>query len=365
MSRLHDQERDEELYEPFPERRRRKKGNAVAKVLAVMLVLGLAAAAAGFVMWQRQVDPPGEPGAEVSVTVPQGASGTRIAALLEQAGVIADARFFRLYLRLNGGAAFKPGDYVLRKNDSFAALTSTLEKGPLIVYQRVTVQEGLVLGQILDRLAQLPDRSRAEFERLMNSGQIRSNFQPAGTASLEGFLYPETYQFEAKDDEAAVLNRLVAQFDSVAAQLDVENKAAARNLTPYQVFVLASLIERETRFDEERPQVARVIYNRLQRGMPLQIDATVIYALGESGTKTRVLLRDLEVDSPYNTYKVRGLPPGPISNFGRASLEAALNPADGPWLYYVVTEKDGRHSFATTGAEHQANIRKAERNGVR
>ena len=151
----------------------------------------------------------------------------------------------------------------------------------------------------------------------------------------------------------------------MAAQLDIENRAAERNITPYEAFIVASLIERETRFDEERPQIARVIYNRLQRKMPLQIDATVIYALGESGTKTRVLLKDLEVDSPYNTYKIPGLPPTPISNFGRASLEAALNPADGPWLFYVVTEKDGRHSFATTGAEHQANIRKAERNGVR
>ena len=362
MTQLHDQE---EVYEPFPERRPKRRGGGFLKFLAVLAVLGLAAVLAGFLFWQRQVDPPGDPGEEVAVSVPQGASGQAIANLLEEAGVISDATYFRLYLRINGGAAFKPGDYLLKKNDSFEALKSTLEKGPVIVYQRVTVQEGLVLDQILDRLATLPDRSRDEFAALINGGQIRSNFQPAEITSLEGFLFPETYQFESKDDEAAVVNRLVAQFDSVAAQLDVEGKAAARNLTPFEAFIVASLIERETRFDEERPQIARVIYNRLQKRMPLQIDATVIYALGESGTKTRVLLKDLEVDHPYNTYKIPGLPPGPISNFGRASLEAALNPADGPWLFYVVTEKDGRHSFATTGAEHQANIRKAERNGVR
>lgn len=356
---------DEDAYEPFPERRPKRRGSALMKVLVAMVVLALAAAAAGFIFWQRQVDPPGDPGEEVAITVPQGASGVAIANLLEKAGVISDARYFRLFLRLEGGAAFKPGDYLLRKNDSFESITNTLEKGPVVVYQRVTVQEGLVLSQILDRLATLPNRSRDEFARLIESGQVRSNFQPQNVTLLEGFLFPETYQFETKEDELAVLNRLIAQFDSVAAQLDIENKASARNLTPYEAFIVASLIERETRFDEERPRIARVIYNRLKQGMPLQIDATVIYALGESGTKTRVLLKDLEVDSPYNTYKIRGLPPTPISNFGRASLEAALNPADGPELFYVVTEKDGRHSFATTGAEHQANIRKAERNGVR
>ena len=361
MSQLHDQE----VYEEFPDRPAKRRGRGFLKFLAVLAILGIAAAGAAFIFWQRQIDPPGSPGEEIAVSVPRGASGAAIANLLEEAGVISDSRFYRLYLRVNGGAAFKPGDYLLRKNDSFASLTSTLEEGPVIVYQRVTVQEGLVIDQILDRLATLPDRSRDVFKQHIESGALRSNFQPDNVTFLEGFLFPETYQFEAKDDELAILNHLVAQFDSVAAQLDVETKAAARNITPYEAFIVASLIERETRFDDERPRIARVIYNRLQRGMPLQIDATVIYALGESGTKTRVLLKDLEVDSPYNTYKIRALPPTPISNFGRASLEAALNPADGPELFYVVTEKDGRHSFASTGAEHQANIRKAERNGVR
>jgi UPF0755 protein len=137
-------------------------------------------------------------------------------------------------------------------------------------------------------------------------------------------------------------------------------------ISPYEAIIVASLIERETRFDDERAKVAQVIYNRLERGMKLQVDATVIYAMGRTGERNiRVLFKDLEVDSPYNTYKVTGLPPTPIAAPGRASLEAALNPEQGNLLFYVVTEESGRHSFAADSAGHAANIRKAEAAGVR
>jgi UPF0755 protein len=178
-------------------------------------------------------------------------------------------------------------------------------------------------------------------------------------------MLPETYNVEPDDDESEILARMVGDFDKLATDLGYADAATKVGISPYEALVVASLVERETRIDDERAKVAQVIYNRLRRGMRLQIDATVVYALGRSGTDTRVLLKDLEIDSPYNTYRNAGLPPTPIAAPGAESLRAALNPEAGPWLFYVVTEADGRHSFAVTGAEHQANIRKAEQNGVR
>ena len=159
---------------------------------------------------------------------------------------------------------------------------------------------------------------------------------------------------------------MVQSFDAVAEQAGIPDAQAKVGISPYEAIVVASLIERETRFDDERPKVAQVIYNRLRKRMPLGIDASIIYALGKSADKdVRVLFKDLEINSPYNTYKNVGLPPTPIAAPGRASLEAALNPEPSDFLFYVVTEPSGRHSFAKTGAEHQANIRKAEAAGVR
>jgi UPF0755 protein len=222
------------------------------------------------------------------------------------------------------------------------------------------------LPQIAERVGKLPGRSGDRFLELAKSGTITSSLLPQGSTNLEGLLLPETYNLEPKDDEEAILRRMVESFEKTARDLGIDQAQSKVGISPYQAIVVASLIERETRFDEERPRVASVIYNRLKRGQLLQVDATVIYALGRTGERNiRVLFKDLEVNSPYNTYKVKGLPPTPIAAPGRASIEAALNPDTTPFLFYVVTETDGRHSFATTSAEHTANIRKAERNGVR
>jgi UPF0755 protein len=241
-----------------------------------------------------------------------------------------------------------------------------LSKGPELKFERLTVREGLVLGQIGDAVAELEGRSKEAFLAALESGSIRSKYQPAGVTKLEGLLLPETYNVEPKDDEAAIATRMVASMDAEADQLGYAEAPAKVGISPYEALIVASLVERETRFDDERAKVAGVIYNRLRRGEPLGIDASIIYALGKSDQRdVRVLLKDLEIDSPYNTYRRKGLPPTPIAAPGRASLEAALNPEKTDFLFYVVTEKDGRHTFAKTLAEHNANIRKAEANGVR
>lgn len=354
-------------YERFPEER--KKRGCLGKLLIVavlLLVLALAGGGLAYTSYQRQVDPPGPPGEEVVLTVPMGSSSQRIGALLEDNGVITSANIFRYYIRLNGGGPFQAGEYTLNKNMSMGEAIDVLEKGPQLEFESLTVPEGLVLRQIADQVAKLEGRSAETFMSAVESGSVRSKYQPDNVTTLEGLLLPETYNVEPKDDEAVLLNRMVSSFDAVADEVGIADAQAKVGVSPYEAIIIASLIERETRFDEERAEVAQVIYNRLAKKMKLQVDATVIYALGKTGERNvRVLFKDLEVKSPYNTYQVAGLPPTPIAAPGRASLEAALNPTKGNLFFYVVTDPSGRHSFAETGAQHSANIRKAEAAGVR
>ena len=352
--------------EPFP---REKRGGCLTKLfglVAVLLVLGLIGGGLAFITYQRQVDPAGPPGEPVKLTIPLGSSTQAIGKLLDAEGVITSASVFRYYIRIEGGGPFQAGEYTFAKNMSMGEAVDVLQKGPELEFQRLTVPEGLVLGQIADQVAELEGRSREAFLAAVETSGIRSKYQPESVTKLEGMLLPETYNVEPKDDEKALLERMVSSMDAVADELGYADAQAKVGVSPYEAIIVASLIERETRFDDERAKVAQVIYNRLRRGMQLQVDATVIYALGRTGERNiRVLYKDLEVDSPYNTYKVKGLPPTPIAAPGRASLEAALNPEAGDFLFYVVTEASGRHSFARTGAEHAANIRKAEAAGVR
>lgn len=367
MTNLHDADEDRHVYEPFPEpRRSRGVLGKVFIVLALLVVVGLLGAGLTYVRYQRQVDPPGPPGAELKVTIPMGSSTQRIGRLLAAEGVITSAKVFRYYIRINGGGPFQAGEYTLNRNMSMGEAIAKLEDGPDLKFERLTVREGLVLSQIAASVADLEGRSAEKFMAAVDSGTVRSKFQPPEVSKLEGLLLPETYSVEPKDDEAAILKRMVESFDAVAERAGVADAQSKVGVSPYQAIIVASLVERETRFDDERAKVAQVIYNRLKKGMPLQVDATVIYALGKSAdSDVRVLFKDLEIDSPYNTYKVKGLPPTPIAAPGEASLEAALNPDAGDFLFYVVTETSGRHSFARTGAEHAANIRKAEAAGVR
>lgn len=352
-------------YEPFPKERKPRRGHPVlAAFTGLFLVLLIGLGVVGW-MYQRNVNPPGPPGDEVELTIPLGSSTQRIGTLLDRAGVISSDRVFRVYARIKGLGGFQAGQYTFRENSSMDEAVAVLRKGPEIEYERLTVPEGLTLPQVADQIGKLDGRSADAFLAAASSGKVRSRYQPPAVTSLEGLLLPETYNVEPKDDEAAILKRMVDAFDDTAQGLGFEGAQAKVGVSTYEAMIVASLVERETRIDDERPKVAQVIYNRLRKGMRLQIDATVVYALGKSGQDTRVLLEDLKVDSPYNTYLRGGLPPTPIAAPGEESLRAAMNPEAGPWLYYVVTERDGRHSFATTLAEHNANIRKAEAAGLR
>jgi UPF0755 protein len=343
---------DDDYVELPPESSRGRR--VLIVVLAVVVVLAVAAAAVG--LWvQRQLDPPGPAGEPQTITVPEGSTSDDIGKLLADEGVISSELVWGWYLRINGGGPFQAGDYELGDNSAIADVIDILEEGPAPIEERsFTIPEGLTVPEILARLAD-PDGlgfDLATMQQLLDSGQIRWQGQPPDQPSSEGILFPETYRIEAEADEKAVLLLLVAQLDKVMTELDVASAQERFNLTPYEVLVVASLIEEETKVDEERPQVARVIYNRLSQGIPLGIDATSRYEAELAGRDREDI--DFESDSPYNTRRIAGLPPTPIAAPGRASIQAALNPADGPWIYYVLEDADGHHFFTDSDSEFLA-----------
>jgi len=346
-------------YEEFPEPRRRRW---VLGVILVLLLSLLASAGFGARWVERQIHPGGPLGAEVVVTIPPGSSTARIGDLLQRKGVVADGRVFRWYVKLLGRGPFEAGDFTFRRRSDLKRVVDVLERGPDVRRDRITIPEGLTLDQIAARVGRLPGRSAEKFKEVAGSGSVRSQLQPAGTTNLEGLLYPDTYYVADGDDEAKILGRMVARFDQVAGELGYVGAPQAVGRSPYEAVIVASMVEREAKAAEDRPKVARVIYNRLQRDMLLQVDATLIYGLG--GDKPRLLNTDLESDSPYNTYRRKGLPPTPIASPGRAALQAALAPEPGAWLFYVLADRDGRHAFAVTDAEFERLRRQAQAKGL-
>ena len=337
----------------------------MSRGLRIVLILATAFivfAGAGVVWFQRQVNPPGRPGVPISVTIPEGSSSASIAAILDQRGVISSARIFKIYLKLHPAAGLEAGKYTLHAKESFGDVVSQLKAGPKTTFSRLTIPEGYTLKQIAAKVGQLPGKSADAFLAAAASGTITSEFQPPGVTSLEGLAFPDTYFVEAKDTEAAILAKMVNNFDTVAAEEGLS--AGAEGHTAYETLTIASLVESEGKVPDDRPKIARVIDNRLANGMPLQVDATVIYARGGRRPNGRVLYSDLKIQSPYNTYVIKGLPPTPISASGRAAIHAALHPTAGPWLYYVKYQADGSHKFSTTLAEQNAAIADAKRRGV-
>jgi UPF0755 protein len=223
----------------------------------------------------------------------------------------------------------------------------------------LTIPEGFTVAQIVDRLVATHRFSKAEIVKALSSPDLDVPFRPKGLRTLEGLLFPQTYRIDKEDTPVTVLQQMLDQLQSVTSRYDL--RAAPRHFTPYQILTVASIIEREAKVARDRPKIARVVYNRLAAHQRLQVDATVQYALG---TSRRLSGKDLTVDSPYNTYVHEGLPPTPIASPGEDSIRAALRPATGPWLYYVLISKDGRHAF-TDDADQFARLKEeARRKGL-
>lgn len=287
-------------------------------------------------------------GQVIRLDVPKGSSVKEVGRLLAKEGLIRNSNSFVWYVYLTGKVrAVKAGRYQLTAGMPFAKIFSELQQGRP-VYHRVTIPEGLTQKEITELLAKRGLIDKERFEALLADRDFLytylAEFRPR---SGEGFLFPDTYDFADEASEEEILGVFFRRF------LQIWNEIApARtvgNLTPMQVVTLASIVEREAKKEEERPIIAAVFLNRLRLGYPLQSCATVMYALGER--KTRLLYKDLQIESPYNTYLYRGLPPGPIANPGKASLMAALRPAETDYLYFVA-RPDGTHSFSRTYREH-------------
>lgn len=293
-----------------------------------------------------------EPQQNVTVTITKGMSGNQIGNLLQNKRVIKNALVFRVLIRKQGVESdFKPGDYNLKTNMDYDEVIKTLIAGPPITYVDVTFPEGWTAKKIANRIGSTTRVNKDDYLDIISSGQIGLAYpfltnNGAPTKNLEGYLYPQTYRVEKDTTPDELVIMQLSEFQKQTASLNWDN-ARLLGKTPYQIMIIASLIERETRVKSERPIVASVIYNRLKKNMRLQIDATVQYALPE--WKERLSYDDLKVESPYNTYKYAGLPPGPICNPGYSSIEAALNPTTTDYLYYVLgKDNTGSHVFAKT-----------------
>jgi UPF0755 protein len=342
-------------------RRRRRRRFAVLAVLAVLtlpLVLGVA-------WFYFQVNPRGGPGAAVTVVVEADWGTGEVAHALADAGVIDSTTAFQIWASVTGAAPFAPGSYAMRENLGVRRAVNALEVGPpveIAADQTLLLPPGLTLGQIAERVGQLPGRSRDTFLQVATSGAIRSKYMPPNVVSVEGFLFPDTYRIGAFEDEGSIAQKLVARFDQIADRVGLLGSAATNGLTPYQTVVAASLIQTEAKVAEDAPLISAVIRNRLRDGMPLQIDSTLCYAKG--GCPPVPTNADKQIDSPFNTYRVSGLPPTPIASVTEANLRAAMAPANVTYKYYVLIDASGRHKFANTLAEHDANVREARAKGL-
>jgi len=308
-----------------------------------------------------QLDPPGEPGIAVNIEIPQGASADDIARILADNDVVANATVFRYYLRFKNASDFQAGIYTFQVNSSAWDVKENLLAGPMEIPDDrffVTIPEGLTLIEMQETLLdQLPDFNPEELKQAINNSDTPSSLGISLSFIKEGIFFPDTYDVDESSlgNEESLLQRMSSQFDIVAEETGLINPPSNLGVSPYEVLIIASLIEEEAALEEERAKIARVIYNRLERSIPLGIDATIVYALGGDRELT---LSDLAVDSPYNTRLVLGLPPTPISAPGRASIEAALQPAQGDWLYYVRTDESGvgSHTFAVTQEDFNAAV---------
>ena len=327
------------------------------KLFGFVVVLLLAAGAAAALMYRRLHDPyRGFQGTEQFVEIPQGAGSRTIGDRLVEAGVIRDVSTYRVALYLTGeGRRLKAGDYRFARAMTPLEVIDKLARGDVYVIS-VTFPEGLTAAEMAKIFEANGLGPASAFTDAAKDASPIREIDPAAT-DLEGYLFPETYALSRHTDAAKLVRLMVARFEHVFTA-DLRQAAAARRLSIRQAVTLASIVEKETARPDERPRVAAVYSTRLRIGMPLQCDPTVIYALQRARRYDGNLHHDdLAFDSPYNTYRYPGLPPGPIASPGRASLEAAVHPADADYLYFV-SRNDGSHEFARTLDEHNRNVQK-------
>lgn len=368
-------------------RRSRWPFKVTVYTLGVMAITAILVA--GGVGWWyiHEINPEGDPAPAVNFTVNPGETTETLSERLEILGLIENAGVFEWYVERNGGLELTPGYYRLRPRDHMGNIMAVLRTPPTETYTSVTFPEGYTLDKMANRLAEKSPRFLvSDFLKASTSGEIRSDFlaQPAEITSLEGLLFPDTYQVSNGESVDQVIGRMLTLMERVGRQENIVEKGYEQQLSAYQVLIVASLVEREAKTEDDRPLIARVILNRLQlkdregnpAPMPLQIDAALRYQQDPNLPYTVLKA----IDSPYNTYLHVGLPPTPIATPGRASIKAVLNPAPNPpeggalckdlpqeqckYIFYVIADEEGNHAFSVTLDQHEANIQKAREAGV-
>ena len=303
----------------------------------------------------------------IQISIKSGASASDISSQLASEGVISSQLAFELYLRNeNLTDKLRAGDYEIPNNLEFSEITTILLKGPPLKTYTITIPEGLWISETL---LSISSQTGFDYDLLKNSllsGQVKSKNvylnDPSELYNWEGLLYPNTYQIDVESNGEEILQIMVDELESVTERLMNEYDLPSWLSSYNELFTVASLVEAESKLQEDRPLVSSVVKNRLNDNMLIQIDATVLYALQKR--KSQVLLVDLQIDSPYNTYKYLGLPPTPISGFGERSLKAVLETPENDYLYYLLTDKNGKMSFTNDYTDFINMKNKAKEEGV-
>ncbi|MFC4320882.1 endolytic transglycosylase MltG [Litchfieldia salsa] len=341
----------------------------IVLIIFIVILLTISGIVGGGYLYIKSALEPVDPNSnkEVEVEIPIGSSPRAIANILEEQGIVKDAKVFRYYTKFRNESGFQAGEYTLTPSMTFTEIISNLKTGKImedIVFQ-ITIPEGKQITQIAKIIAEKTEFTEEEIMTKLTDqeyiAQLMALYPSLLTNEilhenvmypLEGYLFPATYPFyKTNPTLEEIIEPMIAQTDKVIG--DVQGEMAFREFTPHTLLTMASLIEEEATAQVDRDKISAVFYNRMKIDMPLQTDPTVLYALGEH--KDRVLYKDLEVDHPYNTYRNKGLTPGPIANAGATSIKAALNPADITSLYFLAA-KDGTVHYSDTLDEHNQKV---------
>jgi UPF0755 protein len=335
----------------------RRRRRILALVGGALLVIVLA-----FTLWyELEANALGPPGKQVVVTVSQGESSGAVIDTLSQKGVIGSSLAFRVSDFFHGTPTVLPGSYAMHQNQSFSEVRALLAAGPNIY--PVDVRPGYTLSEVAEQVSTAPGHTPASFEKAASSGAVHSVFSPPGSNDLEGMLGTGEYLILPGETDQTIVQDMVIRFDRDAQAAGLSTaSAAALGMSPYQIITIASIVEKEGYIPVNMPQTSRVIYNRLAQNIALQMDSTVLYAIGQDGGP--VTSNDLKIQSPYNTYLNKGLTPTPICMPSHDALAAALHPPPGAWLYFVLVQKNGVMAFSDTFAEQQANEQLAKSRGL-
>lgn len=323
-------------------------------IFRFLLLCCLLAAVAGYFYYNTGLKPVSTDSTEArEIEIPKGSSVKKVSELLEKENMIKSSLVFQLYCKANNmSGKLKAGKYSISSSMDVPEIVEVLASGKaLIDTMRFTIPEGYNLEQIVEKLNSLGVVSAESIESALDPQGYDYDFLkqiPERENKLEGYLFPDTYEIYKDTTAEAIINKLLGRFDEVFTD-EFRARAKELNMTIDQVIILASIIEREAKLDEERPRISAVFHNRLKKNMMLQSCATIQYLLKEQ--KEVLTYKDLEIESPYNTYKYAGLPPGPIASPGLKAIEAALYPEDTDYLYFFAKD-DGSHVFSKTYNEH-------------